>query len=130
MLKSYHLFARTAVYKLGVLCFVKSLYKENLDSGISICMVRHTNNKSLKHQGETLGGGSLTLLSCLQTHGHLESDHWRNETGYHCEVLWSLHFAKTRQTPTIHNYVTSTATFLMVADAPCTCLECILSPLS
>ena len=48
--------ARTAVYKLGVLCFVKSLYKENLDSGISICMVRHTNNKSLKHQGETLGG--------------------------------------------------------------------------
>ena len=58
----------------------------------------------------------LVLTPNAWTFGKLSPEVW-NGIAFH-EVLWSLLFAKTLQTPTILNYITSTATFLMAADAP------------
>ena len=63
-----------------------------------------------------LSGLTKEIALVLRTFGKWSPEKW-NGIAYH-EVLWSLLFAKTRQTPMIPNYVTSTATFLMVADAP------------
>ena len=57
----------------------------------------------------------LVLTLNTWTFGKLSLEEWKRN---HCSrVVWSLHFAKTYQMPTIPNHVTSTATFLMVADA-------------
>ena len=58
----------------------------------------------------------LVLPTNAWTFGKRSPEEW-NGIAFH-EVLWSLLFAKTRPMPAILNYVTSTATFLVAADAP------------